>query len=216
MTISRRIVNRVLQRRLAGAKERFQTASGVASAPRVLGALTRPRSPEVENRIRIAPCHCRNKEGEERSEEQARMSSIRIISNSTHSPYRPCARCSATGCHWDCLAGQPICPDCQESLLRGESDALVLRREQSNCCVCVQGGTVPYLTYPLHETQALEIDLCPEHLRDMMARRLSVRAFRRLRRQMNLLGVAVEQIFLLHESFYDESGTALRPLSEMS
>ena len=51
-------------------------------------------------------------------------------------------------------------------------------------------------------------------LRDLMARRLTTRAFRRLRRQMNLLGVAVEQIFLLHESFYDEGGTALRPLTE--
>jgi len=92
----------------------------------------------------------------------------------------------------------------------------LLRRELPSCCVCQQSGTVPYLTYPLPETQALEIDLCPAHLRDLMGRRLSSRAFRRLRRQMNLLGVAVEQIFLLHESFYDESGAALRPLSEMS
>src|SRR5437763_6188452 len=166
--------------------------------------------------VRIAHRGSRNKEGEQRVEERGLMSSIRIISSSALSPRLPCGRCGATGCHWDCLAAQPICPDCQESLLRGESDALLLRREQRSCCVCPQAGTVAYLTYPLHEPQALEIDLCPAHLRDLMARRLSRRAFRRLRRQMNLLGVAVEQVFLLHESFYDESGTALRPLSEMS
>jgi len=142
------------------------------------------------------------------------MSSIRIVGGSAPPTRLPCCRCSATGCHWDCLAGQPICPDCQESLLRGESDTLLLRREGRSCSVCQQSGTVPYLTYPLHETQALEIDLCPAHLRDLMARRLTCRAFRRLRRQMNLLGVAVEQVFLLHESFYDESGTALRPLGD--
>ena len=140
------------------------------------------------------------------------MSSIRIIGSMAPSAQRACNRCEATGCHWDCLAGQPICPDCQEGLLRGETASLLLRRQQRFCVVCEQAGTVSYLTYPLHDTQAVEIDLCPLHLRSFMARRLTRRAFRRLRRQLNLLGVAVEQVFLLHESFYDENGTALRPL----
>lgn len=142
------------------------------------------------------------------------MSSIRIVAASGVSTRQPCGRCGAVGCHWDQLAGQALCPDCQESLLLGEADALLLQRERRHCCVCDQPGTVPYVTYPLHDAQALEIDLCPLHLRALMGRRLTCRAFRRLRRQLNLFGVAVEQVFLLHEAFYDESGTALRPLAE--
>jgi hypothetical protein len=143
------------------------------------------------------------------------MSSVRVVSEVERAPGAPCNRCGATGCHWDRLAGSPICPDCQEGLLRGESDPLVLRREERTCAVCQKHGTVRYLTFPLHETEPIEIDLCPAHLRDLMARRLTCRAFRHLRRQLNLLGIAVEQIFLLHEAFYDEHGSALRPLPEV-
>lgn len=100
--------------------------------------------------------------------------------------------------------------------MRGESAALILPREGHACAVCKQAGTIRYLTFPLHESEPIELDLCPAHLRDFMARRLSSRAFQRLRRQLNLLGLAVEQIFLLHESFYDEHGAALRPLREVS
>lgn len=109
----------------------------------------------------------------------------------------------------------PLCPDCQETLLRGEGEPLLLRRERKCCAICAREGTIPYLTFPLHESEPIEIDLCPSHLRDLMARRLTRRSYQRLRRQLNLFGLAVEQIFLLHESFYDETGTALRPLPEV-
>jgi hypothetical protein len=99
-------------------------------------------------------------------------------------------------------------------LLRGEGAPLLLRRERRGCAICEQLGTVRYLSFPLHEAEPIEIDLCPAHLRDLMARRLTSRAFQRLRRQLNLLGLAVEQIFLLHESFYDENGLALRPMPD--
>ena len=144
------------------------------------------------------------------------MSAMRMVRDASVMPRSPCSRCGAIGCHWDHLVGRPLCPDCQEALLRGNAEALVLRRERRGCAVCEQIGTVRYLTFPLHEPEPIEIDLCPAHLRDLMGRRLSRRAFRRLRRQLNLLGLAVEQIFLLHESFYDESGTALRPMTEAS
>jgi hypothetical protein len=111
--------------------------------------------------------------------------------------------------------GCPLCPDCQEALLRGESEPLLLRRESNPCAICTREGTVRYLTFPLHEAEPIETDLCPAHLRDLMARRLSRRSFQRLRRHLNLIGLAVEQIFLLHESFYDETGTALRPMPEV-
>ena len=144
------------------------------------------------------------------------MNSVRVVSEAALLPESPCSRCAATGCHWDRLVSQPVCPDCQEALLRGEADPLLLRRERLNCSVCEQQGTVRYLTFPLHGVEPIEIDLCPSHLRDLMARRLTLRAFQRLRRQLNLLGLATEQIFLLHESFYDDHGAALRPLREVS
>ncbi len=144
------------------------------------------------------------------------MTAMRVVRDPAVMPRSPCARCGAIGCHWDHLAARPICPDCQEGLLRGDGEALVLKRERRGCAVCERIGTVRYLTFPLHESEPIEIDLCPAHLRDLMARRLSRRAFQRLRRQLNLLGLAVEQIFLLHESFYDENGSALRPLHDVS
>jgi hypothetical protein len=143
------------------------------------------------------------------------MSSMRVVGNPGLSPHCPCGRCSAIGCHWDRLADHPVCPDCQVELLRGESEPLILRRERRSCAICEQLGTIRYTTFPLHESEPIEIDLCPAHLRDLMARRLTPRAYQRLRRQLNLLGLAVEQIFLLHESFYDESGSALRPMPEL-
>ena len=143
------------------------------------------------------------------------MSAVRVVNDAGISPRCPCSRCGAIGCHWDCLVGQPTCPDCQVELLRGEGNALVLKRERRGCAICEQLGTVRYLTLPLHESEPVEIDLCPSHLRDLMARRLTRRAFKRLRRQLNLLGLAAEQIFLLHESFYDDAGAALRPMREV-
>src|SRR5437763_12159983 len=142
------------------------------------------------------------------------MSSMRVVSDSGLSPVSPCSRCQSIGCHWDRLEGQPLCPDCQVDLLRGEGDPLVMRRERRGCAICDQLGTIRYMSFPLHESEPIEIDLCPSHLRDLMSRRLTSRAFQRLRRQLNLLGLAVEQIFLLHESFYDENGFALRPMPD--
>ena len=144
------------------------------------------------------------------------MSEMRMVSDPALNPQGPCARCGATGCHWDRLGAHAVCPDCQEMLLRGEGEPLVLPRERRSCAVCGQAGTVRYLTFPLHESEPVEINLCPSHLRDFMGRRLTCRAFNRLRRQLRMLGLSVEQIFLLHESFYDETGSALRPMTDIT
>src|SRR5262245_60487731 len=120
------------------------------------------------------------------------MSRIRLATDGGLPPQSPCVTCGSTGCHWDRLDGRPVWPDgrrgrpdCTARLLRGEADALRIRREHSSCAVCSQAGTVRYLTLPLHESEPVEIDLCPAHLRDLMSRRLSCRAFQRLRRQLN-------------------------------
>jgi hypothetical protein len=58
------------------------------------------------------------------------------------------------------------------------------------------------------------MDLCPEHVRALLGRRLSTSAFEQLRRRLRTLDLGVEQIFLLHDAFYDERGRALQPALE--
>ncbi len=86
--------------------------------------------------------------------------------------------------------------------------------EPRSCVLCEQRPTLPWLTCPLSDPDPIEMDLCSPHLHALLSRRLSARAYRRLRRKLNRLGFAIEQFFLLHESFYDEEGIALQPLGE--
>ena len=72
-----------------------------------------------------------------------------------------------------------------------------------------------YADFPLHLGRAVEMDLCPEHLRGLLGRRLGAHAFQQLR-QLAKVGVKVENVFLLHEAFYDRSGLALQPAREVA
>jgi hypothetical protein len=67
----------------------------------------------------------------------------------------------------------------------------------------------------LQASTPVEIDLCPEHLRGLLGRRLSAPAFGQLRRRLQQLGLDVERIFLLHDAFYDPQGKALQPAFEL-
>jgi hypothetical protein len=57
----------------------------------------------------------------------------------------------------------------------------------------------------------IELDLCAEHFRDLIGRRLGPYAFQQLRRQLQALDLDAGQLFLLHDAFYDEHGRALKP-----
>jgi len=120
----------------------------------------------------------------------------------------------ATGCHWDRIADSILCADCEEDLVRGEGEPLVLRTRPTFCAICGRQGTVEYTTWPLRESEQLQMELCPHHLRSLLARRLTSSAYHVVRRQLNLLGLAVEQLFLMHEAFYDEAGSALQPVPD--
>ena len=141
------------------------------------------------------------------------MNTVRKVS-ATVSHQEPCSRCQAPGCYWDRIASQACCPDCEETLAAGEGPPLVARTVKSRCAICDRVGTVPYLTFPLHSAGALELDLCPEHFRSLLGRRLGPYAFQQLRRRLYALGLSVEQIFLLHEVFYDSQGRALQPVMD--
>jgi hypothetical protein len=107
-----------------------------------------------------------------------------------------------------------FCPDCQEGLVLGETAPLIERTEQRPCAICDRLGSVCFRTFPLQSSCPVDIDLCPEHLRALLARRLGPRSFQQLRQQLVLLGLVMTDIFLLHDAFYDVQGHALQPVFE--
>jgi hypothetical protein len=125
-----------------------------------------------------------------------------------------CCRCSEADGKWDRIADKPYCPACQEAIVLGVAKPLTARSEKKPCAVCSHLGTVRYLTFPLHAETPVEFDLCSEHLRSLLGRRLGPHAYHQLRRQLLVLGIEPERIFLLHEAFYDSNGRALQPAAE--
>ncbi len=126
-----------------------------------------------------------------------------------------CCRCQAGEHFWDRICGNSYCPNCQESLVLGEAPPLVERSEKKRCVVCNRVGTVKFLTYPLKLRASIEMDLCAEHLRSLLGRKLLPYAYHQLRRQLNSHQLSPDDIFLLHNEFYDRSGRALRPALEV-
>jgi hypothetical protein len=142
------------------------------------------------------------------------MQGLRLTTVTDKSPTAPCSRCHATGCPWDRIGENAVCPDCEEQLALGEGEPLVERLVKRSCAVCGSSGTVRYLTFALHARDPLEIDLCPQHFHALLGRRLDRHAYRQLSRQLKGLGLTVRQVFLLHEAFYDERGHPLQPVPE--
>ena len=142
------------------------------------------------------------------------MDSLRLAPADSVFPKIPCGRCGDGSRWWDRVAGKTYCPNCLEALALGEADPLVMRTDRRRCAVCHHQGTIRYLTFPLHSRRPVEMDLCSEHVRALVARRLGPHAFEQMRRQLTTLSIEVAEIFLLHEAFYDEYGRALQPAVE--
>jgi hypothetical protein len=142
------------------------------------------------------------------------MDSLRLISPHGIHHLAPCSQCEVAGCQWDRIADLPFCPDCEEALALGEAGSLVIRTQPHLCAICDRPGTVSFLTFPLHNQSILEMQLCPDHFRALLGRRLGPQAFQMLHRRLHHIGVAADQVFLLHEVFYDAFGRALQPVDE--
>lgn len=142
------------------------------------------------------------------------MESIRLAPPDSVFPRIACCRCADDSRPWDRIAGKTYCPSCQESLALGEADPVCERVDRRRCAICHHQGTIRYLTFPLHSRRPVEVDLCAEHVRALIARRLGPHSFEQLRRQLCALGLEVADIFLLHDAFYDEHGRALQPAVE--
>jgi hypothetical protein len=143
-----------------------------------------------------------------------RADSLRLAPADSVFPKIPCCRCGDSSRYWDRIAGKTYCPSCLEALALGEAPPLIERTDRRRCAVCHHQGILRYLTFPLHSRRPVEIDLCGEHVRALIARRLGPHAFEQLRRLLERIGVDVSSVFLLHEAFYDELGRALQPAVE--
>ncbi len=142
------------------------------------------------------------------------MDSMRLAPTGSVYPQNACCRCADTTRAWDRVAGKTYCPNCMEALAMGEADPLVEKTDKRRCTVCHHQGTLRFLTFPLNSRRPVEMDLCSEHLRALIGRRLGPHAFEQMRRQLFNLGLEVADIFLLHEAFYDDQGRAIQPAVE--
>ena len=142
------------------------------------------------------------------------MDSVRLACNEQSFPRVACSRCGEKHGHWDDIAGQPYCPNCLEALAVGEAEPLILRTDRRRCAICFHLGTLAFQTFPLHSERPVQMDICGDHLRGLIARRLGPHAFEQLRRQLHTIGLEASQIFLLHDAFYDGHGRALQPAIE--
>jgi hypothetical protein len=143
------------------------------------------------------------------------MEGLRMVATDASASVIPCCRCQAAGCPWDRIAGKAICPDCQEQLILGEGPPLAERIEKRTCAICQHEGTLRYLTYPLRGSRPIEVDLCAGHFQALLGRRLDKYALRQLGRQLQAVGLQTQQLFLLHEAFYDDKGRPLQPVPEV-
>ena len=141
------------------------------------------------------------------------MDAVRFAPREGVDPTEPCCRCGSSGCRWDRLGRMPLCPDCQERLAQGRGAPLVAATERRPCAVCGHAAVLPFFTFPLGSPCCVTADLCPEHVRALLGRRLDARAFRSLRRAFRALGLSTRNVFLLHEAFYDDIGRALQPVA---
>jgi len=142
------------------------------------------------------------------------MDSLRMAPAESVPSRVACCRCALNERRWDRIAGKAYCPECQEALIQGLSEPLREPTQRNSCAACARLGTVTFLTFPLRSSAPVEMDLCPEHLRCLIGRRLGPFAFHQLRRRLIKLGLGVEMIFLLHDAFYDNSGQALQPAEQ--
>ncbi len=142
------------------------------------------------------------------------MESMRWVPGEAGGTSAACYHCGARGGRWDRVAGKPYCPNCQELLVLGEGRPLAERTHPAPCAVCARVGSVTFLSFPLERTFPVAVELCAEHLRGLLGRQLGAHAFHQLRRQLISLDLGPEDLFLLHEAFYDPSGRALQPACE--
>ena len=126
----------------------------------------------------------------------------------------PCCRCGQSALGWDRIADKAYCPNCQEAIVQGIADPLIEKTERLPCAACKGIGCVTVQTFPRGASEPVEMELCPEHLRGLLGRKLAAHTHSQLRKQLQRLSVDAADVFLLHEAFYDAKGRARQPAAE--
>jgi hypothetical protein len=139
------------------------------------------------------------------------MESLRLAATEAVPVRVPCCRCGRDERAWDRIVGKAYCPNCQEMLAIGEGEPLIEKTHDNRCAICARLGTVCFHSFPLQKTVPIAIELCPEHLRALLGRRLGPYGYHQLRRLLEGQGIDAHQVFLLHGAFYDVRGRALQP-----
>lgn len=125
-----------------------------------------------------------------------------------------CSRCRNQERLWDRVGSRTYCPGCQEAILLGEHEPLRERVQRGVCLICSCERIVRFVTYPLHRQQGIEMELCPGHLRELLGRRLKAGAYFQVVRRLRHLGLKANEVFLLHDEFYDHDGLARLPVAD--
>jgi hypothetical protein len=142
------------------------------------------------------------------------METVRIAGDDQFTLWQPCCRCGTNARAWDRIAGKAICPACQEAVIQGTIEPIVLPTLRRTCSACPTVGSVTVQTFPRDAVAPLEFELCPSHLRGLLGRNLNACAYLNLRRQLAQIGMDIQEVFLLHGAFYDANGQALQPAGE--
>ena len=97
------------------------------------------------------------------------MECVRLAPAESVFPKLPCCRCHDPARLWDRVGGKTFCPGCLEAIIAGDADPLSVRADRRRCAVCHHAATLRYLTFPLQSRRPVELDLCGEHLRCLLA-----------------------------------------------
>ena len=114
------------------------------------------------------------------------MESIRLASADSIFPKIPCCRCGDQSRWWDRIAGKTYCPNCLEGAGRWGKAIRWLRAPTADAArfaiISARCATSPSRS---HSRRPVEMELCSEHVRALVARRLGPHAFEQLRRQLS-------------------------------
>ena len=119
------------------------------------------------------------------------MESLRLAPADSIFPKIPCSRCADHSRGGTGSSAKPIARTASKRW-RGERRSPLWKKPIAGVvAICHHLGTVRYVTFPLHSRRPVEMELCSEHLRALIVRRLGPHGFEQLRRQLHNLGIEV-------------------------
>ncbi len=153
------------------------------------------------------------------------MNTPAIFMGPPRTQQEPCSRCDAADLPWDAINDLLYCPPCFETIMMGMADRIRIPAVHARCAVCdvldpqegqsdARKKTARFRTVLLRTGRELNMDVCDDHLRKLLARNLDTKEFMALRALLDDINLSVQDVFLLHAPFYDYKGWPLQPIEE--